>query len=154
MDAILVLGAAVWSDGPSPTLRRRTAHAAELWHAGAAPSIIPCGGLGKHPPSEAAAMRTLLLNAGVSADAIILEDQSTTTLENIRNARPLLPGPNVIIVTDHYHGRRALMVARHLRLNARVSAPKHPHPPIKHQIRETLARLAYAYKLRGLGRNG
>ncbi|MFG5383706.1 YdcF family protein [Yoonia sp. R2-816] len=154
MDAILILGAAVWQDGPSPTLRRRTAHAARLWHAGRAPLIIPCGGLGRHPPSEAAVMQQLLIDADIPASAIRPEDQSTTTLENIRNAKQLLPGPRIIIVTDHYHGRRALMVARHLQLQAELSAPKTPHIPLKQHLREALARPAYALKLRRLPRDG
>ncbi len=70
MDAIILLGAAVWRDGPSPTLRRRTLHSAALWHAGTAPIIVVCGGLGRHPPTEAAAMANLLQAAGVPAAAI------------------------------------------------------------------------------------
>ncbi len=152
MDAILILGAAVWPNGPSPTLKRRTTHAARLWHAGRAPLIIPCGGLGAHAPTEAAAMQAILEAENVPADAIICEDQSTTTLENIRNAKRLLPGRRVIIVTDRYHGPRALMVARHLRLTAEIDAPQMPHIPLRQHLREILARPAYALKLRKLPR--
>ena len=153
MDAILILGAAVWANGPSPTLRRRTEHAMQLWHSGAAPMIIPCGGLGQHPPTEAAAMRRMLLDGDVPTDAIQLEDKSTTTLENIKNAKRLLPGPKIIIVTDSYHGSRALMVARHLQLDAQISSPEIPKLPIRQHIREILARPAYAIKLRRLPRD-
>jgi hypothetical protein len=46
--AILVLGAAVWAGGrASPTLQRRTAEAARLWHDGAGDIVIPCGGVGR-----------------------------------------------------------------------------------------------------------
>ena len=147
MDAILILGAAVWAKGPSPTLRRRTAHAAKLWFQGIAPLIIPCGGLGQHPPTEAVVMRQLLLDAGVPKSAIAIEDQSTSTLENICFAQRLLPGPEVTIVTDLYHARRALMVARHCRLKAIVSSPKAVGSTFKHQLREALATPVYAIRL-------
>lgn len=153
MDAILILGAAVWADGPSPTLLRRTNHALGLWHAGHAPFVIPCGGMGQHPPTEAAVMKKLLLDGGMPADAIQLEDKSTTTLENIRNAKQFLTGNRVIIVTDGYHGARARMVAKHLRLKADISCPQMPHLPIRQYLREAFARPAYAIKLRGIPRD-
>ena len=71
-------------------------------------------------------MRELLLAEGVSDDCIYLEDRSTTTYENLRNARTILASrgtTEIIIVTDAYHGLRALMVARALGFRARVSAP-------------------------------
>ncbi len=147
MDAILILGAAVWPGGPSPTLRRRTLHAAQLWHTGVAPLIVPCGGLGHHPPTEAAAMAQILTAQGVPDDAIRLEDRSTTTLENIRNARALLSGTAVVIVTDRYHARRAAMVARHFDLSATLSCPDLAHISLRQRLREALAIPAYAIKL-------
>ena len=153
MTTILILGAAVWANGPSPTLARRTAHAAQVWKVYPSARIVPCGGRGKHPPSEAAAMRTLLIDAGVPPEAITLEDQSTTTLENIRNgARVGGTGP-YIIVTDLYHARRALMVARHFRLEAQVACPSTAQGQMKHLIREQLACISYAVKLRRMPRD-
>ena len=147
MKTILILGAAVWPDGPSPTLRRRTEHAARLWHAGAAARIIPCGGLGQHPPTEAAMMRELLIADGVPDDAITLEDESTTTLENIRNAAALLAAPDVIIVTDAYHAPRALLTARHFGLRAKADCPARPGPQWRYRLREALALPIYALRL-------
>lgn len=71
-------------------------------------------------------MKDLLLAQDVPQDMIHLEDQSTTTYENLRNARRILHQlaiTDIIIVTDSYHGPRALMVARALRLKAQVAAP-------------------------------
>jgi uncharacterized SAM-binding protein YcdF (DUF218 family) len=126
MHAIIILGAAVWPNGPSPTLRRRVLHGAKLWHAHAAPIIVVCGGLGHSPPTEAAAMAALLIKHGVPKGAIRQEDRSTTTLENIQMALPLLwraGAQRVLIVTDRTHGPRAALVARHFGLQACVSAP-------------------------------
>ena len=86
MKAIVILGAAVWADGPSPTLQRRTGKALALWQRDPSQHLIPCGGLGQHPPTEAEAMRALLMDHGVPATHILSEDQSTNTYENIANA--------------------------------------------------------------------
>lgn len=153
MTTALILGAAVWPDGPSPTLKRRTLHAAQLFHAGQVQRIIPCGGLGKHPPSEAEAMHALLVGAGVPTDQITLEDRSTTTGENIANALPLLDGDEVIIVTDWYHAPRARLVARRAGLRARSASPglrgAAPMQQLRMALREIPAYLAYALHLRG-----
>ena len=161
MDAILILGAAVWANGPSPTLRRRALHGAALWHAGAAQWVVACGGLGRHPPTEAAAIREILLAQGVAQDAILQEDRSTTTLENIRFALPLLKErglSRIIIVTDATHGPRALLVARHFRLRARHSAPSirgsRKRSLLRQAMRELGAYPLYAIRLLAITRDG
>ncbi|MDO9525673.1 MAG: YdcF family protein [Gemmobacter sp.] len=122
----LVLGAAVWPGGvPSPTLRRRADHAARLWSEGRVSRLIGCGGAGRHPPAEALVMRDLWRAAGVPDSAIAVETASTTTLENLRFALPLLRNPAgpVVIVTDRYHACRARLIARHLGLHATTDCP-------------------------------
>ncbi|OWY01622.1 hypothetical protein B6V75_13610 [Thioclava sp. F1Mire-8] len=126
MRAILILGAAVWAEGaPSPTLLRRTRHAAALWHAGAAERVICCGGVGRYPPSEAEVMARILRAEGVDSEAIFLEDRSTSTYENIGFAQAHLDGDEVTIVTDPYHAPRAVMIARRMGLRARADCPTH-----------------------------
>ena len=124
--AALILGCAVWPDGPSPTLRRRTAHAASLWHRGEVAWLVPCGGLGTHPPVEAEAMRDLLLAQGVPAQAIRLEDRSRNTHENILLALPILAeigATSAVIVTDATHAPRARLIAWGLGRRATSSSP-------------------------------
>ncbi len=154
--AALILGAAVWESGPSPTLRRRTAHAAALYHAGRVAHLVPSGGLGRHAPSEGEAMRDLLLEAGVPDTAIHPETTSRDTLENIRNALPILGrigASRVIIVTDAPHLPRALMVARRLGLKAGGSAPRggaRIGTQTRMALREIPACAAYLWRLRRL----
>lgn len=125
--AALILGAAVWPDGlPSPTLRRRTLHAVALWRRGEVAHLIGCGGLGRHRPSEAEAIRRLLLEEGVPPEAVHVEDRSTSTHENILFARPILErlgSPRVVIVTDLTHAPRARLIAWALGLRATSSSP-------------------------------
>jgi uncharacterized SAM-binding protein YcdF (DUF218 family) len=155
--AILVLGAAVWPGGrPSPTLRRRTLHAARLWAEGRANTMIPCGGTGRHPPAEAEVMRRLLLEEGVPDTAIHPETRSTTTGENIRFALPILAGlgiSSVLIVSDAFHLPRARLLARRAGLSVETSAPPWASARLSVQVRGALREIpAYLATLLGLHR--
>jgi uncharacterized SAM-binding protein YcdF (DUF218 family) len=153
--AIVVLGAAVWPDGPSPTLRRRVAHGASLYHAGLGHVVICCGGLGRYPPTEARAMADLLLARDVPEHAIQLEDSSTNTRENLRFALPILETlgtDRIVIVSDAYHLPRAKLIARRLGLHATGHAPPLQSarlwPQAKGWLREIPGILAVLLRLR------
>lgn len=91
-DAIVIFGARVNPGGQaSPVLRARTRHAFNLWKKGLAPVIVCTGGVGTHPPAEAVVSRQLLEEWGVPKQAIRVDDKSTSTRENARNAAALLP---------------------------------------------------------------
>ena len=156
MTTAIILGAAVWPGGkPSPTLRRRVLHGVALFKSGQVSQLICSGGLGQHPPSEAEVMRQICLSEGVPEEAILLEDRSRTTLENLTLAMDLLAAPDtsrVLVVTDSYHKWRALMVARHLGLAARISCPRQSgtswHRVLKSWLREIPALAYYAWRLK------
>jgi uncharacterized SAM-binding protein YcdF (DUF218 family) len=140
--AALVLGASVSAFGPSPTLIRRTRHAAALWHRGEVGLVIPCGG-GPGPLTEAAAMTAILVESGVAPEAILPEPSSRTTWENLENARDLiraLPTTQVriVVVTDAYHMPRALLAARALGLRAGPGAPPWGSARVSAQIKGAL----------------
>ena len=61
-------------------------------------------------------MRRALLSSGVAPERLIMEDQSTSTAENLRFSLALLPeeGQRVGIVTNNFHVYRALQLAQHL----------------------------------------
>ncbi len=125
--AAIILGCAVWPGGePSPTLRRRTLHGAALWRRGEVAHLIGCGGQGHHQPTEAGAIRALLLAEGVPPEVVHVEDRSRSTHENILFALPILERlgrPPVVIVTDLTHAPRARLIARGLGLRATSSSP-------------------------------
>ncbi len=154
----IVLGAAVWAGGvPSPTLRRRAEKGATLWHDGRVRAVLATGGVGVHGPSEAAVIAAVCRAAGVPEDALLTEDRSTTTEENLRNALPALQAlgvRDVLIVTDFWHAPRAGLVARRLGLRPRLAPVSlrgaRLKPAIKGILREVPACLWYW--LRGAGR--
>ena len=115
LDALIVLGARVDPDGPSPALRRRLNAVMAVLdeHPGAV--IIASGGQGPDEPmSEARCIREELVRRGVNPARIRLEEASTTTAENLAFSRALLPAPDarVGIVTNNYHVWRAVHLAR------------------------------------------
>ncbi len=159
-DAIIVLGSAVWSgERPGPSLAARTRHAIALYKAGYASHLIFSGGLGRFPPSEAEAMRRLATSAGVPADAIVLEDQSHSTEENLANSKTLMDAHgwhSALIVSDPFHLLRAETMAYDLGIEAYGSgasdSPNYTQVPwrIWYTTRESVA-LVWYYGTRVFG---
>jgi len=120
-DAILILGHRLEPGClPSEDLIRRIDRAVEEWHAKGQPMLMPCGGITPpHSRTEAEVMLDMLLERGVPKDKIRLEDKSRITIENIRNAKGLLPEhAHVAMVTSDYHVERALSDCRRAGLSA------------------------------------
>ena len=116
-DCILVLGAHVWMDGRmSNALTYRCEAALAAWRAGVAPVLIVCGGQGKNEPEpEADAMRRWMLAQGVPEAAVIAENTSRNTRENLINARTIMQArgwTTAAVCTSDYHLTRALWQAR------------------------------------------
>lgn len=160
--ALVVLGAAVWAnEQPSPSFRRRADHAATLYHQGRAGHIVCSGGLGRFPPTEAEMFRRLLSDAGVPPQALILEDASHTTFDNVlfsaRKLRRIGVG-RVIVVSDKYHLPRAVMCFWALGFRTRGSGPDRANTGtpfakwIKSYLRELAALPFYLLKLPRLRR--
>ena len=85
-DYIIIHGAGLDGPRPTPLLAGRIDKALELWnkqHQNG--KFVVSGGQGADEVvSEAQAMRDYLLDKGVPGDAILMEDKSTTTWENLR----------------------------------------------------------------------
>jgi uncharacterized SAM-binding protein YcdF (DUF218 family) len=124
-DAALVLGAAVLGDEPSPVLVERLRHAQQLFETGQVRAIVVTGGRSPEDErSEAEASRDWLVRQGVPADAIVLENASRTTIENLALAKPVLDAhglKSVLVVSDPLHMRRAMLIADRLGITAASS---------------------------------
>ena len=126
-DCIIVLGAKVNPDrSPSVSLERRVVKALQVYEKGLAPYIIACGGQGSDEPcSEAEAMWDWFMANGVPEDAILLDDTSTSTEENLANAKAIMESNGLktcIITTNAYHLTRALWLAKDAGLDAQGAA--------------------------------
>lgn len=118
IDAIIVPGAALRGNRPSPFLISRLDRALELWRSqGCCAHIVVSGGQGADEcVSEATAMHRYLEEQGVPGELIIGEDRSTTTRENMRFSRRLIEerlgaGTRVAVVSTDYHLPRCTMYA-------------------------------------------
>ncbi len=145
-DAIVVLGCRVRSDGTaSPTLARRARHAAALHRRGLAPIVVFTGGVGTYPPSEARAAAAVARADGLPEDAIVLEERSTSTEENAREAARLIDAARVVVVTDAYHAFRAERVFRRHFASAVAVGSRGPRSArVRGALREVTAVAAYA----------
>jgi len=114
-DAILVFGAALWSDGPSTALAHRLGNAARLYRAGLATRIACYGG-----EAEVRAMRRFLLADGIPAQALHLDSQGTTTRRAV-SAAQRQGWRRVTVVSSPYHVHRILGECRRQRLTAQAS---------------------------------
>jgi uncharacterized SAM-binding protein YcdF (DUF218 family) len=70
--------------------------------------LVLSGGVTFSAVSEAAEMAAIARGMGVAQDAIVLEERSTTTWENVAFSRPLVAGADrVVLVSDGGHAARA-----------------------------------------------
>ena len=92
--------------------------------------VIPTGGVGKHPPSEAAVASEVLRNAGVPEGDIVAEKRGRNTQESAKLVAGLASEmgiENVLIVTDPLHCVRAVSIFREAGLSA-TAAPTYDSP--------------------------
>lgn len=127
-DVIVVLGASLSRNGqPNPALSRRAEHAAALWRAGRAGSVLCTGGIGpqlRMARSEADACREIVVRRGVPPTAVILEDTSRSTEEQVRNIRTRMVQhgwQRATLVSDSYHVFRARYIIRRMGLDVALS---------------------------------
>ena len=115
VDAIVVLGAAQYDGRPSPLFKARLDHAVELYKAGVAPRLILTGGKADGDrTTEAASAAAYAIDRGVPASAILLDEDSRTTLESIHAIGRLLRDnelEDAVFVSDRPHMLRVLRMA-------------------------------------------
>jgi uncharacterized SAM-binding protein YcdF (DUF218 family) len=160
-DGIIVLGAAVWGDQPSPVFRERINHAINLYKKKYATTVIFTGGKSDgNELAEAEIAKQYATVHGVASDSILIETLSKSTEQNLSYAKQLAINHNlatVIIVSDPLHMKRAVLIAEDMGLKA-YSSPtpttryRSFNTKLKFLVRETyyyqrylLRRLFYSY---------
>jgi uncharacterized SAM-binding protein YcdF (DUF218 family) len=125
---VVIFGAAVRPGGrPSATLRRRVEAAAAFAARFAAPVFVPTGAVGRFGPSEASVMRGLLLQHGVAAERILLDESGTDTLSSARAVARILRSreltDTVFVASSAFHLARCVMLLRMFGVSARAAGP-------------------------------
>jgi uncharacterized SAM-binding protein YcdF (DUF218 family) len=126
-DAIVVLGAAHYNGKPSPVLQARLDHALYLYGEDLAGRVIVTGGRGAGDKlAEADAAEMYLESEGVPSDAILAEDEGTTTLESLERVRELSVErgiDSVLLVSDPMHSERIKTMAEDLGFDEAWTSP-------------------------------
>ena len=144
---VIVLGAAVYGQTPSISVRHRCDRAIQHLQRNPGARALVSGGQGEGEDiSEAEAMGRYLVEKGVAADRILLEDKSTSTWENLSFAKALIEGTGgdpsrVAVVSSAYHLYRARRMAAALGMDADglPSADGYPLYMTGMYLREALA---------------
>jgi uncharacterized SAM-binding protein YcdF (DUF218 family) len=148
-DVIIVLGAAVNGEKPSPVFRERLNHGIRLYRNGYAGKLILTGGVSDgNTKSDARIAAEYAKALGIPEEDILLEEYSTITQENIRNAKEMMDAhgfSSAILVSDPLHMKRAMCMAADYGMDA-VSSPT---PTTRYQSLKTkfpfLARETFFY---------
>ena len=151
-DVIMIFGAAVWSNGPSISMRLRVARGAELYQQGYAPMIF-CSGGWSNGQSEAAVMRGVLLQQGIPSTSVIPDDGGVSTRAALRAVKRFggEQWHRVIAVSSPYHLYRIRREARRQEVdvitcpadNSRVGLWPYFRFQVRQYLREMLAVLSY-----------
>ena len=125
-DVAIVLGAAVDDAEPSPVFAARLDRAIELYEGGKVDKLLLTGALSEEDSlSEAEAGKRYVMSRGVREEAILMEEKSRTTFQNLIEARAVMEREKLgtaIIVSDPLHLWRAMRMADRLEMVASPSA--------------------------------
>lgn len=145
---IIVLGAKVNGTAPSLTLRERINAAYDYLSGNPEAIAVLSGGQGPDEGmTEAACMQRELLQMGIPASRLLLEEKSTSTMENLRFSLDILeaetgsrPG-RVGIISSEYHMFRAIRFGRELGLDVVGVPAKTTWVPLRvnYYLREIVA---------------
>lgn len=96
-----------------PGIARRVDTAANLWKNRQIDRIFLSGGKGEGMGrSEAEVMRERAIAQGIDASKIVIEDTSTSTVENLQNVKPLTKDcKSIVAISDGYHLTRIKFLA-------------------------------------------
>lgn len=149
-DAVVVLGAAQYDGRPSPVLKARLDHAAELYRRDIADVLFVTGGRrDSDAPGQneaRAAAEYLSRNYGIPDEQILREVHGTNSWESLAAAARELKKRDlqeVVLVSDPFHSARIKAMAGELDLVARVSptrtSPISGRQQMRRMVQETLA---------------
>lgn len=142
IDCIIVLGAGIWGDEPSPMLEDRLLEGIKLYENGVASKIIMSGDHGREDYDEVNIMKDFAINRGIPSEDIFMDHAGFATYDSIYRAEEIFEAKKIVIVTQDYHLYRALHIANSLGIEA-YAVPSNPRKyggQFIRDIREVLAR--------------
>ena len=129
VDCILILGAGIWGEEPSPMLEDRLLQGISLYKNQVSPKIIMSGDHGTQEYDEVNVMKDFAIEKGVPSEDIFMDHAGFSTYESIYRAK-------------QYHLYRALYIAKQFEIEA-YGVPSNPRKysgQVFREIREVFAR--------------
>lgn len=141
-DCIVILGAGIWGDEPSPMLQDRLEEGIRLYKEGVALKIIMSGDHSREEYDEVNIMKQYAVDKGVPSEDIFMDHAGFSTYESIYRSKEIFGVENIAIVTQEYHLYRALYISNQFDINAYgVNAdPRKYAGQLYREAREILAR--------------
>lgn len=142
IDCIIILGAGVWGDKPSPMLEDRLIEGIKLYKNNTSNKIIMSGDHGREEYDEVNTMKIYAIEKGIPSENIFMDHAGFSTYESIYRAKEIFGAKKVVIVTQKYHLYRALYIANRLGIEAYGvgSDPRQYEGATRRELREILAR--------------
>ena len=108
-EAVIVLGCAVWDNGPSPMLADRLRTAAAVYKTGCCDYILVTGDSEKPEKyDETGAMKAFLIDEGVPKDKIVCDPLGLSTYESMLRAKTEFNIVSSVVVTTEFHVPRSV----------------------------------------------
>ena len=138
-ECIVVLGAGIRKNKPSPMLEDRLLTAIELYNNKAAPKILVSCDHEYKDYDEVNVMKNYLKENGIPSEDIFMDHAGLSSYDSIYRTKKIFKADKVIIVTQKYHLYRSLYIAKSIDLNAYgVSATKREY---MNQMMKTMSTL-------------
>ena len=142
VDCILILGAGIWGDKPSPMLEDRLKEGIVLYKQGTTKKIIMSGDHSREDYDEVKIMKEYAESEGVPSEDIFIDHAGFSSYDSVYRAKEIFGVQKMIIVTQKYHLYRSLYIAKKLGIEAYgIESNLRTYPgQVFREIREILAR--------------
>ena len=142
IDCILILGAGIWGDSPSPMLEDRLLQGISLYNNGVASKIIMSGDHGQDDYDEVNVMKNYAVEKGVASEDIFMDHAGFSSYDSIYRAKEIFGAKKIIIVTQEYHLYRSIYIANCLDIESYgvASNPREYVGQTSRELREIAAR--------------
>lgn len=118
IDYIVVLGAGIRRDKPSPMLEDRLKTGILLYNNDISNKILITGDHMNDDYDEVTVMKNYLLEHGIPEEDIITDDYGISTYDSIYRVKNVYKSNKVVIVSQRYHLYRALFLSDNLDLES------------------------------------
>ena len=148
IDCILILGAGIRGNSPTPMLEDRLLEGLSLYKNKVSSKILVSGDHINKDHDEVNVMKDYLVGHKVPSQDVFMDHAGISTYDSIYRAKYIFKAKKIIIVTQRYHLYRALYIANQLDIEAYgiASNPRTYTNQGKREIREVLARTKDFFK--------